>query len=207
MTETRQRYRDYSITARPTRRLARIPREFMCEVAVDGSSVEGRTVDLNEQGIAVVLFHPLFADLDSTTLILTKADGSLVRLAGSVNRQRQISVGEVLAGYPVTPFQDRRRIPRLPFHTACTIANDEFPNRKGLTQDVSYTECSAWFSHLSPERLWGSLLQVEFVKLKVMSVGIVHRVSDTLVRFRVEHAEEGKARWRDLRYAYWQHLS
>jgi hypothetical protein len=107
----------------------------------------------------------------------------------------------------VTPFQGRRRIPRLPFHTACTIVNDEFPNRKGLTQDVSYTGFSAWFSHLSPDRLWGSLLQVEFVKLKVMSVGIVHRGSDTVVRFRVEHAEEGKARWRDLHYAYWQHLS
>ncbi|HXV68363.1 MAG TPA: PilZ domain-containing protein [Nitrospira sp.] len=246
---------DQGLTARPLRRLARVPREFLCEVAVRGLSVEGRTVDLNERGLAVMLPHPLFAHLDSVTVILTRLDGALVRMSGRVIRQRQIGIGEVLvgiqladlpaeatnalvekcapasplqsermpvsypapknfldwlrllAGFPSAPFQDRRRIPRLPIHTACTILNDEKPNQRGLTQDVSYTGLSAWFSDLSLDRLWGAVLQVKFVKLKVMPIGITHRGSDTLVRFRVEHIYEGEERWRDVHHTYWQHLS
>lgn len=255
MTDASDMHGDWFLTTRPARQLARVARELLCEVVVDGLSVEGKTVDLNERGIAVILPHPLFAHLDSTTVILTKPVGSFVRLTGRVIRQQQIGVGQVLvgiqlaelpvetttdlietcapvsplqretapipypaptslrgwlrvlAGYPAEPFQDRRRIPRLPIHTACTILNDEKPNRRGLTQDVSYTGLSAWFPDLPLDRLWGAMLQVKFVKLKAMPVGIVHRGSNTLVRFRVEHIQEGEERWRDVHYSYWQHLS
>ena len=254
MTQGRQYHDDWK-NARPVRRFVRIPREFLCEVVVDGLSVEGRTIDLNEGGISVLLPHPLFANLDSATVILTGPDGSLVRLSGRVIRQRQIGIGEVLvgiqladlprgtaeklldkcasdslvqrepslactraatpplrwmrllAGFPAPSVQDRRRIPRLPIHTVCTILNDEQQSRKGLTHDLSYTGLSAWFSNLPHGPLFGTLLQVKFVTLKAMPIDIVHRGSDTLIRFRIEHIQEGQRRWRDLHHTYWQHLS
>jgi hypothetical protein len=255
MTDAPDNHGDWFVTTRPARQLARVARKFRCEVVVDGLSVEGKTVDLNERGVAVVLPHPLFANLDSATVILANPGGTPVRMTGRVIRQRQIGVGQVLvgiqlaelsvgtttalieacapvsplqretapihypaptsllgwlrvlAGYPAEPFQDRRRIPRLPIHTACAILSDEKANRRGLTQDVSYTGLSAWFPDLPLDRLWSTVLQVKFVKLKAMPVGIVHRGSNTLVRFRVEHILEGEERWRDVHYSYWQHLS
>lgn len=254
MTEDFEDDRDPSVNRRPVRRLARVSREFLCEVVVDGLSIEGKTLNLNEQGMAVLLPEPLFARLDSTTVVLTKPDGSLVKMTGRVIRQRQIGVGEVLigiqladlpvettsaliekcapaspfqleparahypepkgllgwmrtvAGFPAVPFADRRRIPRLAIHTVCAILNEE-PSRKGLTQDVSFTGFSVLFSDFSPAHLWGALFQIKFVKLKAMPIGIAHRGSDTLVRFRVEHIQEGEERWRDLHYSYWRHLS
>lgn len=254
MTGRMQQYRHTPIGTRPVRRLTRVTREFLCEVVVDGLSIEGRTIDLNEGGLGVILPVPLFARLDSSTVILTKPDGSLVKMTGRVIRQQHIGVGEVLvaiqladlpvetthaliekcapaspfqmetapihypepkgllgwmrtlAGYPAPPFQDRRHIPRLPIHTTCTILNEE-SNRRGLTQDLSYTGFSVLFSDFSPDRLWGALLQIKFVKLKAMPIGIAHWGPDTLVRFRVEHIQEGEERWRDLHYSYWQHLS
>jgi hypothetical protein len=67
---------------RPGRRFIRVRRECLCEVIVDGLSIEGRTLDLNERGMAVVLPEPLFARLDATTIVLTRQDGSLCRLSG-----------------------------------------------------------------------------------------------------------------------------
>lgn len=246
--------RDMAGERRPARQLIRVPREFLCDVVTDGVTLEGKTADLNEQGISVMLSEPIFARLDSTTVVLTAPDGSLVRMTGRVIRQQQTAVGEVLvgiqladlpvettnvliekcapaspfqmetdpvqypepkgllgwvralAGYPAPAFLDRRRIPRLAIHTTCAILNEE-PNRKGLTLDVSYTGFSVLFSDFSPDHLWGALLQIKFVKLKAMPIGITHRGPDTLVRFRVEHIQEGEERWRDLHYSYWRHLS
>lgn len=246
--------RDAPIGTRPTRRLSRVTREFLCEVIADGLSLEGRTVDLNEQGIAVALSEPIFARLDSTTVVLTKPDGSLAKMTGRVIRQQQRGVGDVLvgiqladlpvettnvliekcapaspfqidpspvrypdpngllewlrllAGFPPVPVQDRRRIPRLTIHTTCTILTAQ-PNRKGLTHDLSYTGFSVLFSDFSPDYLWGALFQIKFVKLKAMPIGIAHLGPHTLVRFRVEHIQEGEERWRDLHYSYWRHLS
>jgi hypothetical protein len=246
--------RDASIRTRPVRRLSRVTREFVCAVITDGLSLDGRTVDLNEQGIAVVLPEPIFARLDSATVVLTKPDGALAKMTGRVIRQQQRGVGEVLvaiqladlpvettnvliekcapaspfqmdaspvrypepkgllewlrllAGLPPVPFQDRRRIPRLAIHTTCTILTAQ-PARKGLTHDLSYTGFSALFSDFSPDYLWGALFQIKFVKLKAMPIGIAHLGPHTLVRFRVEHIQEGEERWRDLHYSYWRHLS
>lgn len=131
--------------ARPVRRLIRVQREFLCEVKADGLAIEGKTVDLNEQGVAVVLPEPLFARLDSATIVLTKPDGSLCKMTGRVIRQQHI--------------------------------------------------------------LWGAVLQVKFVTVKALPIGIEHRGADTLVRFRVDQIQEGEERWRDLHYSYWRHLS
>lgn len=243
-----------STESRPVRRLVRVSRDFLCEVFADGISLEGRTVNLNESGLSVLLPEPLFARLDSTTVVLTGSDGSLVRMTGRVIRQQRIGVGAVLvgiqlaelpvdatkaliekcapdspfqmetepvvrpkpggllgwlralAGFPAIPVHDRRRIPRLPIHTVCTILGDD-PFCKGLTHDLSYTGLSVLFPDFSPGRLWGALFQIKFVTLKASPIGIVHRGPATLVRFRVEHIQEGEERWRDLHYSYWRHLS
>ncbi len=243
-----------STESRPVRRLVRVSRNFLCEVFADGVSLEGRTVNLNEQDLSVLLSEPLFAQLDSTTVVLTGPDGSLLKLTGRVIRQQRIGVGEVLvgiqlaelpvdasraliekcapdspfqidtepvgspeprgllgrlrapAGFLATPVHDRRRIPRLPIHTVCTILGDE-PFCKGLAHDLSYTGFSVLFPDFNPGRLWGAMFQIKFVKLKALPIGIEHRGPATLVRFRVEHIQEGEERWRDLHYSYWRHLS
>jgi hypothetical protein len=87
-----------SAETRPLRRLIRVPGDFHCEVVADGLALEGRTVDLNERGMGIVLPEPLFARLDSTTIVLTRPDGSLVKMAGRVIRQHRIGVGAVLVG-------------------------------------------------------------------------------------------------------------
>lgn len=80
---------------------------------------------------------------------------------------------------------------------------------KGLTQDLPYSELAALFPNFSTGQLGGAILQVKFVRLKALPVSIEHRGPDALVRFRVDNdnIEEGKERWRDLRYSYWRHLS
>jgi hypothetical protein len=111
-----------------------------------------------------------------------------------------------LLGQPPVPPPDRRRIPRLPIHTACAILQPEMTH-KGLTQDLSYSGLAVLFPNFSPGQLWGAILQVKFVRLKALPVSIEHRGLDALVRFRVDNIEEGKERWRDLHYSYWRHLS
>lgn len=243
-----------SADIRPARRLMRLAQDFLCGIVADGLSLEGRTLNLNEQGLAVALPEPVFADLDCVQVVLTAHDGSLFHLTGRVVRQHQTTIGEVvvgiqlaelsiettatliekcaphspftmeadpfrypepnglrgwihaLIGQPPVPPPDRRRIPRLPIHTACAILRPEM-TQKGLTQDLSYSGLAVLFPNFSPDQLWGAILQVKFVRLKALPVSIEHRGLETLVRFRVDTIEEGKERWRDLHYSYWQHLS
>ena len=62
------------------------------------SHLEGRTLNLNEQSLAVVLPEPVFADRDCVQVILTAHDGSLLNLTGRVVRQHQTTIGEVVVG-------------------------------------------------------------------------------------------------------------
>lgn len=243
------------INVRPARRLIRLTRDFLCEVSVDGLSMEGRTVNLNEQGLAVALPEPLFANLDSAAVSFTAGDGSLFHVTGRVVRQHQSKIGEVIVGIHLTdlsvdntsaliekcapdspfhmesgPFRypqagglrewirtlagqpsispsERRRIPRLPIHTACAVLAGGETTHKGLTQDLSYMGLSVLFPDFDPGQLWGAILHIKFVKLKALPIGIDYRGSDALVRFQVDHIEEGKERWQDLHYSYWRHLS
>jgi hypothetical protein len=73
---------------------------------------------------------------------------------------------------------------------------------KGLIQDLSYSGLAVLFPNFSPGQLWGAILQVKYVRLKTLPVSIEHRGPDALVRLRVDNIEEGKERWRDLRYSY-----
>jgi hypothetical protein len=65
-----------SAEIRPARRLIRLAQDFLCDIVADGLPLEGRTLNLNEQGLAVALSEPLFADLDCVQVRLTAHDGS-----------------------------------------------------------------------------------------------------------------------------------
>ena len=69
-----------SADVRPARRLRRTAQDFLCDIVADGLSMEGRTLNLNEQGLAVALSEPVFADLDCVQVRLTAHDGSLFHL-------------------------------------------------------------------------------------------------------------------------------
>ncbi|MBI5316727.1 MAG: glycosyltransferase [Nitrospirae bacterium] len=60
--------------------------------------LEGETLNLNEQSLAVVLPKAVFADLDQVQVMLTTQDGSLFNLTGCVVRQHQTRIGEVVIG-------------------------------------------------------------------------------------------------------------
>jgi PilZ domain len=234
----------------PARRPTRLTRNFLCKVAVDGLSMEGRTMNLSEQGLAVALPEPLFWNLDSATVAFTVSDGSLFQVTGRVVRQYQSQIGEVILGIQLadlsvdttralvencatdSPFRmesepfrypeprgrrgwirsfashplisppARWQIPCLPIHTACAIFVGRESTYKGLTQDLSYAGLSVLFPDFNPGQLWGAILHIRFVKLKALPIGIDHRGADALVRFRVDHIEEGKQRWQDLHYSY-----
>jgi hypothetical protein len=87
-----------SADVRPARRLIRLAQDFLCAIVADGLPLEGRTLNLNEQGLAIALPEPVFADLDCVQVILTAHDGSLFHLTGRVVRQHQATIGEVVVG-------------------------------------------------------------------------------------------------------------
>jgi cellulose synthase (UDP-forming) len=151
----------------------RLAQDAPCGIVANDLPLEGKTLNLNEQSLAVLLPKPVFADLDRVLVMLTTQDGFLLNLTGHVVRQHQTKIGEVIVGiqlaelsgktttslidkYPLhslfrieaDPFQypelrglrrwvpillgqlsapltDRRRIPRLPVHTACSILRPE----------------------------------------------------------------------------------
>jgi len=83
---------------RPVRRLMRLQRDFLCEIVATDQSVEGRTLNLNHQGIAVALAEPLSGHLDIVTVVLTAPNGALLRLPGQVIRQQPVQNDHVLLG-------------------------------------------------------------------------------------------------------------
>lgn len=244
-----------AIDIRPARRLTRLTRNLLCKVAVDGLSMEGRTINLNEQGLAVALPEPLFWNLESATAAFTVSDGSPFQVTGRVVKQYQSQIGEVIVGIqladlsvdttrvlvekcaPDSPFRmesepfrypeprgrrgwirsfvshplispsARWQIPRLPIHTVRATLVGRESTHKGLTQDLSYAGLSVPFPDFNPGQLWGAILHIKFVKLKALPIRIDLRGADALVRFRVDHIEEGKKRWQDLHYSYWRPLS
>ena len=67
----------------------RLAQDFLCDIVADGLLLEGRTLNLNEQCLAVAFPEPVFADLDCMQVILTAHEGSLFHLTGRVVRQHQ----------------------------------------------------------------------------------------------------------------------
>lgn len=69
-----------------------------CGIIADDPPLEGKTLNLNEQSLAVVLPKAVFADLDRVQVMLTTQDGSFFNLTGYVVRQHQTKIGEVIVG-------------------------------------------------------------------------------------------------------------
>lgn len=86
--------------------------------------------------------------------------------------------------------QPVRQPPRVAHEGLWEAAVDGLPV-EDIAQEVSITGFPVLFFDFSPDHLSGALLQTKFVTLKRMTVGIIHRGSDILVRFRVEHIQEG----------------
>lgn len=96
---------------------------------------------MDEQGLAVALPEPVFADIDCVQAILTTQDGSLFHLIDRVVHHRQ-SNREMCSGLPnhdgIGPLpipraqRSANRPSRLPSHTACAILRPEMTH-KGLT--------------------------------------------------------------------------
>jgi len=97
----------------------------------------------------------------------------------------------------------RRQIPRVSFCAPCQVetVNSSF---SGTTRDVSYGGLSVQFAPPLQESLVGTILHLQGVTMKVFPVETTDRPTHTLVRFRVDHIEDGEQRWRDLHTASWQ---
>lgn len=95
------------------------------QAALMGSShLEGRTLNLNEQSLAVVLPEPVFADRDCVQVILTAHDGSLFNLTGRVVRQHQTTIGEVVVGIQLAELSSEATtslIEKCPPHSPFTM--------------------------------------------------------------------------------------
>jgi hypothetical protein len=126
-----------SADVRPARRLMRLAQDFICDIFADGLSLEGRILNLNEQGLAVALSEPGFADLNCVQVILTAHDGSLCHLTGRVVRQHQTTIGEVVVGIQLAELSVETTtdlIEKCAPHSPFTMEPDIFryPESSGL---------------------------------------------------------------------------
>lgn len=96
---------------------------------------------MDEQGLAVALSKPVFADIDCVQAILTAQDGSLFQLRGRVVHHRPshremcsaLPIHDGIGPLPIPRAQRSANCPsRLPSHTACAILRPEMTH-KGLT--------------------------------------------------------------------------
>jgi hypothetical protein len=94
----------------------RIAPELLCEVIVEGVSLDGRLIELKGRSLWIVLDAPLFARLDPTTVVLTRSDGLSIRISGRVTRQQQIGVGEVLVVIEFSSIPDAMTTALLESH-------------------------------------------------------------------------------------------
>ena len=128
-----------SVDVRPARRLMRLNQDFLCAIVADGLPLEGRTFNLNEQGLAVALPEPVFADLDCVQVILTAHDGSLFHLTGRVIRQHQAMISEVVVGIQLAELSveaTTNLIEKCAPHSPFTMEADPFryPEPSGLRE-------------------------------------------------------------------------
>jgi cellulose synthase (UDP-forming) len=91
--------------------------------------LEGETLNLNEQSLAVVLPNAVFADLDHVQVLLTTQDGSLFNLTGHVVRQHQTRMGEVVIGIQLAELSGKTTtslIEKYPLSSAFRRDGDPF---------------------------------------------------------------------------------
>jgi hypothetical protein len=92
--------------------------------------LEGETLNLNEQSLAVVLPTRAWTDLDQVQVILTTQDGSLFNLAGRVVRQHQTRIGEVVIGIQLAELSGKTTtslIEKYPLSSVFRRDGDPFP--------------------------------------------------------------------------------
>lgn len=91
------------------RQAFRLNRDFASELFVDDTALPARIMNINEHGVALLLEHPVFSIQDTVTLLLTSSQGTIVRLAGRIIRQEQLSGGGVGAGLQFMELDDATR--------------------------------------------------------------------------------------------------
>lgn len=92
-----------------SRQAFRLNRDFASELFVDNTALTARIMNINEHGVALLLEQPVFSTQDTVTLLLTSSQGTIVRLAGRIIRQEQLSGGGVGAGFQFLELDDATR--------------------------------------------------------------------------------------------------
>ena len=87
----------------------RLNRDFASELFVDDVSFTARILNINEQGAALSLGHPVFTAQDTVTLLLTSSQGTLVRLTGRIVRQERSPSGGVSAALQFIDLDESTR--------------------------------------------------------------------------------------------------
>jgi hypothetical protein len=106
-------------------------------IIADDLPLEGKTLNLNEQSLAVVLPKAVFVDLDRVQVVLTTQDGSLFNLTGRVVRQHQTKIGDVVVGIHLAELSGKTStslIEKYPLHSPFRMEAGPFqyPEPRGL---------------------------------------------------------------------------
>jgi cellulose synthase (UDP-forming) len=89
------------------RRLFRLPCATKAELRAGGLSLPATAVDISEQGMALTIPHPVFADPRSVTVRLQNNSGDGVELKGQIVRQEPNASGGVLAAIHWQDLDDK----------------------------------------------------------------------------------------------------
>ena len=87
----------------------RLKRDFAGGLFADGEEVPARVVDLNEQGAAVTVDHPIFTLQESIKFALTSSRGALVTLTARIVRQEPNPSGGIDMGLQFDELDEHTR--------------------------------------------------------------------------------------------------
>jgi len=137
------------------RRSFRLNRDFSGELFVDGRPFTARIRDINEQGAAVILDHPIFTAQENVTLLLTSLRGSIMRITGHIVRQEQLRTGNIAVGLQFDHVDDETKLALVDKNFGDpTPWEDSYRSKPGVmssAQSLLYALSVPWRS-FSPER-------------------------------------------------------
>jgi cellulose synthase (UDP-forming) len=133
--------------------LFRVPRVAKAELRAGRLSLPATTVDISEQGMALTIPYPVFADPTSVAVRLQDDSGNNVELRGRIVRQEPNSSGGVLAGIHWDELDDKTMQALL----VTTVGESPGWNRPEL-QPASTTTGSLWALMGAVFRPWAPLL-------------------------------------------------
>ena len=87
----------------------RLKRDYAGGLFVDGKGVPARVVDVNEQGAAVTVDHPIFTQQQTVKFALTSSRGVLVTVATRIIRQEPNPSGGIDVGLQFDDLDDQTR--------------------------------------------------------------------------------------------------